>query len=87
MATLFIPAQWRDLTGQQTEVEIDATTLREAISELDRRFPGIHTRLFENDAVRPSIQISVDGSLNSRNLRTPLSAASEVHFLPAIGGG
>lgn len=87
MATLFIPAQWRDLTEQQTEVEIDASTLREAISELDRRFPGIHTRLFENESVRPSIQISVDGSLNARNLRTPLHADSEVHFLPAIGGG
>lgn len=87
MATLFIPAQWRDLTQQQSAVEIDASTLREAITELDRQFPGIHTRLFEHEAVRPSIQISVDGSLNSRNLRTPLRADSEVHFLPAIGGG
>ena len=87
MPKLFIPAQWRDLTNQQTEVKIDASTLQQAISELDRRFPGIHTRLFENDAVRPSIQISVDGSLNSRDLRTPLSPDSEVHFLPAIGGG
>lgn len=87
MAILFIPAQWRDLTNQQTELKIDASTLREAISELDRRFPGIHTRLFENESVRPSIQISVDGSLNARNLRTPLQPDSEVHFLPAIGGG
>ncbi|WDI40416.1 MoaD/ThiS family protein [Bremerella sp. P1] len=87
MAIMFIPAQWRDLTHQQTEVEIDASTLRDALTELDRQFPGIHTRLFEHETVRPSIQISVDGSLNSRNLRTPLRPDSEVHFLPAIGGG
>ncbi|GAA4440544.1 MoaD/ThiS family protein [Bremerella cremea] len=87
MATVFIPAQWRDLTDQQSRVEIEAPSLRELVDQLDRRFPGIHTRLCQGDAVRPSIQISVDGILTSRNLRTPLTSESEVHFLPAIGGG
>ncbi|PQO29339.1 molybdopterin synthase sulfur carrier subunit [Bremerella cremea] len=87
MAIVFIPAPWRDLTNQQPQVEVDATTLRELIDELDRRFPGIHTRLCENDTVRPSIQISLDGTLISRNLRTSLDPQTEVHFLPALGGG
>ncbi len=87
MAIAFIPAPWRDLTGQQTKVEVEAATLRELIEELDRRFPGIHTRLCEKGAVRSSIQVSLDGTLISRNLRTPLKPQTEVHFLPAIGGG
>lgn len=87
MAIVYIPAQWRDLTDGKLQVEIDATNLRDLLGELDRRFPGIHTRLYENDVIRPSIQISLDGTLTSRNLRTPLEPQTEVHFLPAIGGG
>lgn len=87
MAVVFIPAQWRDLTDQQSHLEIEADTLRDLVDELDRQYPGIHTRLCDNGTVRSSIQISVDGTITSRNLRTPVDAESEVHFLPAIGGG
>ncbi|WP_158264864.1 MoaD/ThiS family protein [Blastopirellula marina] len=87
MAIVFFPAQWRDLTDGQSQLEINAACLRDLLDELDRRFPGIHTRIYENGAIRSSIQISLDGTLTSRNLRSPLEPQTEVHFLPAIGGG
>jgi molybdopterin synthase sulfur carrier subunit len=87
MANVFIPTQWRDLTGGQAVVEIEAATVRQVIDALEARFAGIQERACENGELAGSLAVSIDGNIASRGMRTPVQPTSEVHFLPAIGGG
>ena len=87
MPVIFIPAQWRDLTGGVTRVDVDGGNVREAVNALELRFPGIRARLCRGDALTPGLQVCVDDVMTPRGLRVALRPASEVHFLPVIGGG
>jgi molybdopterin synthase sulfur carrier subunit len=87
MPTVFIPPQMRDLTGGAAQVSVEAHSVRQAIEALEARFPGIKARLCQDDELVPGLQASVDQSMTTRSLRTPLRPASELHFLPAFGGG
>ena len=87
MATIFIPTQLRGLTGDVDRVEINASNLRQIVETLETRFPGIQQRLCTGDDLSPSLQVSVDGVMSSRGLAAKVKPDSEVHFIPAIGGG
>jgi sulfur-carrier protein len=87
MARVFIPAQWRDLTEGVTDVQLEGTTLGQVIDALERRFPGIAGRAYEEGAIASGLAVSIDGAMTSRGLLAPVAADSEIHFLPAIGGG
>jgi molybdopterin converting factor small subunit len=87
MPRVFIPAQLRDMTGGQAEVDAAGGTVRELVAVLDRQFPGIAARLCQADELSPALQVSIDGTLTRRGLDAKVSAAAEVHFLPVFGGG
>lgn len=87
MATIFIPHQMRDLTTGVAQVDIDAKSLRQVIQALEEQFPGIAARLTDGEGMSPGLQVSIDGAISSRGLLAPIKPTSEVHFLPAIGGG
>jgi molybdopterin synthase sulfur carrier subunit len=87
MPLVFIPSPMRDLTGGETEVAVDGATVREVIDALDGRFPGIKARLVREDSLAPGLQVAIDHVMTTRGLRAKLRPESEVHFLPAIGGG
>ena len=87
MATVFIPALIRDLTGGQTRVIVPGNSVREVITQLETRFPGIAGRLCEDGCIRPGMAVVVDSEVSTVGLRHRLSDASEIHFLPAISGG
>lgn len=87
MAKVYIPAQWRDLTGTTTQLELDATSLKQIIDALERKFPGIAERVCDEGQIAAGLAVSIDGDISSRGLLAPVSATSEIHFLPAIGGG
>ena len=87
MARVFIPAQLRPLTGGHHQVEVDGATVRQIIDELERRFPGIRDRLCDADELKPTLSVAVDGHVSSVGLLQKVRPESEVHFLPAIGGG
>lgn len=87
MATAYFPSSWRDLTDGAEFVQVNGSTLREVIEELDQRFPGIADRIKTSDGLIPGLAVSVDGNVTSRGLLAKVGAESEIHFLPAIGGG
>ncbi len=87
MPVIFIPTQWRDLTGGVSQVDIEGGDVREVVDALELRFPGVKGRLCRGDALAPGIQVCVDHVMTRRDLGVALGPASEVHFLPAIGGG
>ncbi len=87
MARVYIPAQWRDLTGGTVEVEVAGATLGEIVAGLEARFPGIAQRATADGEIMPGLAASIDGVVTSRGLLARVQPTSEIHFLPAIGGG
>ena len=67
-------------------LDIEATTVDEAIERLNEQWPGMRDRLCEPGPVlRPHINVYVDQERAS--LDTPLGAGSRVDVLAAISGG
>ena len=87
MATIFIPAQLRELTAGIERLEMDVHNVRAVINQLEQRFPGIRDRLCQQDQISPSLQISIDSVITSRGMIAKIQPSSEVHFIPAIAGG
>jgi molybdopterin synthase sulfur carrier subunit len=87
MATIFIPAQLRMLTGGLPTVDLSAATVGEAVDNLDARFPGIRARLCQGSDLLPGLQVSIDHRFSRQGLSAALEPRSELHFLPVIGGG
>lgn len=87
MATVWIPSLLRELTGGKETVIVSGANVHQVIEALDRVFPGIKDSLCERDELRSGIAVAVDGQMASLGLMQPVAEGSEVHFLPAIGGG
>jgi molybdopterin synthase sulfur carrier subunit len=85
-----IPTPLRKLTHNEEVVEVTASTVAEAIAELQSRYPGIRERLVdEKGEVRRFINVYV----NEEDIRflkdqqTPLKEGDELSIIPAIAGG
>jgi sulfur-carrier protein len=87
MPVVHIPHQLRSLSAGLDRVELDAGNVEQAIEQLEQQFPGIRKRLRDEDQLRAGLAVAVDGTMSSRGLMQKLKPDSEVHFLPAIGGG
>lgn len=90
MPSIRVPSALRTFTGGNADVETTATTVREALADLDKRHPGIAAKLFDGSgAVKPFIRIFVGsediGSLSG--LDTKIGERDEVAIIPAIAGG
>ncbi len=87
MAIVWIPPLMRDLTGGQERVAVPGEKVRELVDALDARCPGLKARLTEDGELRRGLVVTVDGVASRQGLRQRVDPDSEVHFLPAIGGG
>lgn len=87
MPVVYIPAPLRGLTSGQSEVAVEGSTVGEVLAALERQFPAVAGRLRRGDALAPGIQVSIDHVMSARGLSADVGPDSEVHFLPAIGGG
>ncbi len=87
MPTAVIPALLRKFTGGYERITVRGRNVRELIADLNRQFPGIAAHLLEGDDLKPSVAVSVDGEIGPGGIMEPVGDKSEVHFLPAIGGG
>jgi molybdopterin synthase sulfur carrier subunit len=87
VATVFIPSLMRSLTGDQDTVEVEGATVREIVNNLDAKYPGMKDRLVDKFRIKPNISVAVDGEVTPIGMLEKVGEGSEVHFLPAIGGG
>jgi len=69
------------------EVTIEAKNVRQVVAGLESLFPGMKERLVENGRMRPNLVVAVDGETSRMGLLEKVNEDSEVHFIPAIGGG
>jgi molybdopterin synthase sulfur carrier subunit len=87
MATVFIPSLMQGLTEGKRRVEIEGATVRQIINNLETAFPGMKERLMDEGEIKPNISVAVDGEVTTLGMLEKVGEGSEVHFLPAIGGG
>lgn len=87
MPTLFIPHQLRELTAGLDRLEIPAGTLRQALRAVEADYPEFVAQVRQGDGLLPGLAASIDGNFAARGLLAQIGPASEVHLLPAVGGG
>lgn len=87
MAIVFIPSLMQSLTDGQSQVRVEGATVRQIINNLESEYPGVRARLVEDDRVKPNISVAVDGEVTPLGMLERVGEDSEVHFLPALGGG
>jgi molybdopterin synthase sulfur carrier subunit len=87
---VLIPTPLQRLTQNQGEVMAEGSDIRELIGQLENQFPGVKSRLCdENGALRRFVNIYI----NDEDIRflkgeaTPLKDGDEVSIVPAIAGG
>ena len=87
MATVFIPTMLQPMTDGVKQVDLAAANVRQVIDGLERLYPGIKDRLVAEGRIRPNLAVAIDGEVARMGLLEKVGDKSEVHFVPAIGGG
>ena len=87
MATIFIPTMLQKMTDGAQKVDMEVRNVRQVIERLEELYPGIKDRLLEDDDIAPNIAVAIDGDVAIMGLLQRVGENSEVHFVPAIGGG
>ena len=87
MATVVLPRSLVALVvGSERRAEVEAGSVVEALSALDRRWPGLLDRVCDPGPVlRRHLNVFVDGE--RADLGTALAPGATVHVIPAVSGG
>ena len=87
MPTVFIPTMLQSMTGGVKQIDFEAANVRQVIDRLDQLFPGMKDRLVAEGRIRPNLAVAIDGEVARMGLLEKVGEKSEIHFVPAIGGG
>ena len=85
-----IPTPLQKLAGDQSEINVDASTLRQAVEQLAAQNGEFKTRLLDDSG---ELRRFVNVYVNEEDVRflqkldTPLKDGDEVSIVPAIAGG
>jgi molybdopterin converting factor small subunit len=88
--TVRIPTQLRTLTAGRGEIEVEGSTVGEALKALDAAHPGFAERLFDDQG---QLRRFVNVFLADEDVRfldglgTPVGAGQTVSIVPAVAGG
>ena len=87
MATVFIPSLMQKLSDGNHRVEVEGSNVRHIVDNLDAQYPGFKERLVEDGRLKGNISVAIDGEITPLGVLGKVGENSEVHFLPALGGG
>ncbi len=89
MAEVWIPPRLQELTAGNQQVQVEGSTVRRLINNLEALHPGIKEYLVDQveDDLIPGLAVIIDGEVSQLGMLDKVEESSEVHFLPAIGGG
>lgn len=85
-----VPTQLRTLTGGQSEVKADGSTIRDVIRTIDEQYPGFAGRVLDDNG---SIRRFVNVYLNSEDVRflngieSEVPQSASISIIPAVAGG
>ena len=81
MIKVILGSNLKNITNGLDELELEATSVKSLIAEMDRRYPGIA------DALQSGFALAIDGEVIANPGYEKLEEASEVRFLSPIQGG
>ena len=87
MATVYIPSLMQKLSDGKSKVEIEGASVRQIVNNLEAEYPGFKERLVDDGRIKGNISVAIDGEITPLGMLEKVGENSEVHFLPAIGGG
>jgi len=88
--TVRVPTTLRTLTGGQSEVSVDGTTVGQVLSALESAHPGFSDRILDADGgLRRFVNVFVadDDVRFLQGLDTPVPDGETVAIIPAVAGG
>lgn len=88
--TIRIPTTLRTLTGGESQVEVEAATVAEALAALENEHPGFNDRLFDEDgSIRRFVNLFVadDDVRYLDGVDTPIPEGETLSIIPAVAGG
>jgi molybdopterin synthase sulfur carrier subunit len=88
--TVRIPTQLRTLTGGAGEVDVEGSSVGDALKALDAAHPGLAERIFdEAGGLRRFVNVFLaDEDVRFLDgLATPVSGGETISIVPAVAGG
>lgn len=87
MATVHIPAHWRELTDGRATVEVPGRSLGAIVDALGAKYPGMKRVLLDEGALRGEVAIAINAVVTENNPLEAVEESDEIYLLPAIAGG
>ena len=81
MIKVFLGSILKNFTNGVDELELEATSVKSLIAEMDRRYPGIA------DALESGFALAIDGEVIANAGYEKLKDVTEVRFLSPMRGG
>lgn len=81
MARVVVGSECWPYTGGASAFDVEAATVRELITALDRRFPGL------GEFADRRMAFAIDGEIHQDAWFSAVAPDSEVVLIPKIGGG
>ena len=88
--TILIPTALRSFVDRKSEVEVEGSTVGEALANLVGQYPDLKHQIYEDDVkLRGFVNVFVDGTNIKKlnGLETKLAQGATVMLVPAIAGG
>lgn len=88
--TIRIPTTLRPLSGGNSTVQVEGSTLGEVLANLESAHPGFKDRLFDDQGgLRRFVNLFVadDDVRYLQGLETPVPDGETVSIIPAVAGG
>ena len=87
MVRIRVASLLHSYTGGAKVIELEASTVREAMEALDRRFPGLAFRVIdEQGSIRQHMNIFL-GEEKVIDPMTPIPNNAEIYIVGALSGG
>jgi molybdopterin synthase sulfur carrier subunit len=89
MPQVWLPPRLQRLANGQQKLQVPGQNVRQIVEHLGREFPGMLDELYfeEEDVLMPGVSVIIDGETSQLGLLERVQEDSEVHILPALGGG
>ena len=88
--TVNIPVALRQYTQNQSDLQVDASTVQEVLQKLDALFPGLKAFILdESSELRRYVNVFVNGKdiRSGDGITTKLKEGDQVRIVPAVAGG
>ena len=88
--TIRVPTTLRTLTAGESEIEVEAGTVKSVLAALEDKHPGFSERLLDDDgSLRRFVNVFVDDDdvRFMDGLDTPVPDGETLSIVPAVAGG